>query len=347
MALETLLSAETRGEYLERVGHSLSVVPERVRKDALDYVETMLSRDLPPLFDAAHLAQACGLDRQLLGTIRHRPDRFYNQFVIRKRNGGSRELAAPTPPLRAIQDWLNLFVVSQLPVHHAAHGFRRGRSILTNAEPHVGSRYVFKLDIKDFFGSVSRRQVFRAMRRLGYRREIADLLTTLLTLSDKLPQGAPTSPAVANNAAYGLDVRIAGYTGRRDIAYTRYADDITLSGVQVADSRVRRTVEKIMRDEGFAPNEAKRRYVRSDERQLVTGIVVNDKVDWPRDRRRWLRQQIHYLSRFGVESHLRARGITRARYREFIYGHVYALNMVRPDEARSYLELLDQVDWTN
>jgi retron-type reverse transcriptase len=204
---------------------------------------------------------------------------------------------------------------------------------------------ILKLDIKNFFGSVKRKAIFRSFRRLGYSREVSDLLTSVVSLNGSLPQGAPTSPALANYAAFRLDVRISAYAAKRGISYTRYADDLTLSGALVGDRRVRRTVEKIMRDEGFSPNESKRRYVQRHERQAVTGVVVNDRLNWPRERRRWLRQEIHYLQRFGVESHLAKRLSTRSAYKEYIYGHVFALNMVRPDEAGAHLAVLDSLDW--
>lgn len=346
MALDTLLPAATRQSYLGRIEHDLREIPELARRDALQYAEVLLDRGLPVLFDLGHLAYVAGVDPQVVGSIRHGPQPYYTKFLIRKRNGGSREISAPTPQLRALQDWLYLNVASHLRVHDAAHGFVPGRSIVTNAALHVGQPVLLKLDIKDFFGSVGRSPVFRAFRRLGYRREMADLMTSLVTLDGSLPQGAPTSPALANNAAYGLDVRIAAFAAPRGLAYSRYADDLTLSGAGVADRSVRRTVEKIMRDEGFLPNESKRRFVRPSERQRVTGVVVNHGLGWPRERRRWLRQEIHYLQRFGVASHLERRGSMRAGYRDFIYGHVYALNMLHPDEAGAYLAVLDGLEWT-
>ncbi|HEU5106329.1 MAG TPA: reverse transcriptase family protein [Solirubrobacterales bacterium] len=345
MALDTQLPSSTRDSYLRRIEQDLNEIPEFARLDALRYAIGLLDRGLPVLFDLGHLAFVSGVDPQIVGSIRQQPNSFYRRFLIRKRNGGSRVISAPTPQLRALQDWLHINVTSHLRVHDAAHGFVPQRSIVTNAALHVGRPVLLKLDIKDFFGSVGRRPVYRAFRRLGYRREMADLMTSLVTLEGGLPQGAPTSPALANNAAYGLDVRISAFVERRGITYTRYADDLTLSGPAVGDRSVRRTVEKIMRDEGFLPNESKRRFVRPHERQRVTGVVVNQRLGWPRERRRWLRQEIHYLQRFGVASHLERRGSTRAGYRDYIYGHVYALNMLHPDEAGAYFAVLDQLDW--
>jgi RNA-directed DNA polymerase len=346
MALDTLLPSAIRADYIERVEHDLRDIPDFARRDAIEYAAGLLDRGLPVLFDQGHLAFVSGVDPQVLGSIRNQPQTFYRNFLIRKRNGGSREISAPTPQLRAVQDWMHINITPHLRVHAAAHGFVTGRSIVTNASLHCEQPILLKLDIKNFFGSVGRSPVYRAFRRLGYRREMADLMTSVVTLGGSLPQGAPTSPALANNAAYGLDVRISAFAERRGIIYSRYADDLTLSGAGVADRSVRRTVERIMRDEGFLPNEAKRRFVRPNERQSVTGIVVNSGLAWPRQRRRWLRQELHYLEQFGVASHLTKKGSMRAGYRDFIYGHVYALNMLHPDEAATYLAVLDRLDWT-
>src|SRR5207248_3235965 len=158
------------------------------------------------------------------------------------------------------------------------------------------------------------------------------------TLDGVLPQGAPTSPDLSNHAARRLDLRLAGLARRRKLTYTRYADDLTFSGV--VTPRVQRAIEHIVRDSGFSPNESKLRYLQSHQRQSVTGVVVNEKVNVPRERRRWLRQEVHYLSRFGDADHLRARGVDNSGYREYIYGHVYALHAVRPDEAAELLSTL-------
>lgn len=345
MLFRTRDLTEAERVYLNSVEEALRDLPPAVRLVARGYAERLCRHDMPVLFDQAHLARVTGLTPQVVGVIRQYPDRFYSEFRIAKRDGGSRLLRAPTPALRSIQEWVYTHIVARLEAHDACHGFVPGRSIVTNARPHVGAEQILKLDIRDFFGRVDRRPVYRVFRRLGYSREVADLLTSMATYKGSLPQGAPTSPHLANLAAYRLDLRLNRFAELNGLTYTRYADDLTVSGQSVTQRKVRRTVELIMRDEGFPPNDKKVRYLGRDRRQAVTGIVVNNKPNWPRDRRRWLRQEIHFLKKFGVDGHLSARGIDNASYKEFIYGHVYALNSVRPDEARLHLEALDKVSW--
>jgi RNA-directed DNA polymerase len=150
---------------------------------------------------------------------------------------------------------------------------------------------------------------------------------------------------LANFAAYDLDGRLEWITRRHELRYTRYADDLTFSGTRARRAPVKRQIERVIRDAGFVPNERKGRYLHPHHRQAVTGIVVNEKLNWPRARRRWIRQEVHYLELFGVDDHLQRRGVDRTRYKEFIYGHVYALNAVRPEEAQGYLRRLETIEW--
>jgi RNA-directed DNA polymerase len=313
----------------------------------VSYASRLIRRGYPVLFDVHHLAHVTGTAANILGLIQRDPSSFYSLFVVRKRGGGSREIAAPSPELKRVQQWINRFIAQRFPIHDAAHGFRRGRSIATNAALHVGAEAVLALDLRDFFGTVPKSVVYRRFREAGYSKGVADLLTRLVTLRGHLPQGAPTSPAIANSAAHRLDSRLAGFATRRSVAYSRYADDLAFSGPAaiIHGSRFKRTVEKILRDSRFPPQDEKTRYMDQSARQKIAGLIVNVVPNAPRERRRWLRQELYYLEKFGVEDHLSKRDMERPRYREFIYGHVVALFVSNPDEAAGYLRRLDALAW--
>jgi RNA-directed DNA polymerase len=332
-------------EYLARVRRSLRGAPQEIRDQAVDYASTLMERGFPVLFDRDHLAYVTETPLSVLASLAAAPRRFYSFFRIRKRGGGSRLIAAPTPSLKHVQHWVHREALSNLVLHPASHGFTRGRSIASNAEPHVGASNVLKLDLLDFFGSISRARVYRIFRRIGYSRDVANLLASLTTLGGALPQGAPTSPDLANAAAERMDRRLASYAAQHDLAYTRYADDLTFSGEFLRVRSTRFAIDFMIRDEGFRPNDRKARYLRPHQRQLVTGVVVNERLNANRQWRRALRQEVHYLKRFGVEDHTRYRGVDHARYKEHVYGQVYALNSLRPDEAQTLLDELAQVDW--
>lgn len=336
---------EEQCEYLEQVRRGLAEIPEVPRERAVEYATTIMRNGFPVLFDENHLAWVTGVPANLIGSIAEHPRHYYSSFRIPKRSGGSRLIDSPTPALMAVQDWIRAEITSRFDISPACHGFVAGRSIVTNASQHVGAPVVLKLDIVNFFGSVKRRRVYRMFRRIGYSKPVASLLAALTTFEGSLPQGAPTSPDLANAAAFRLDLRLSGFCRRRGISYTRYADDLTFSGAAVAGRKPKRTIDSIIRAEFFTPDETKARYLQPDQRQSVTGIVVNAKLNWPRDRRRWLRQEVYYLAKHGPTEHLHRRGVTAARYKEFIYGHVYALNSVRPEEAKALLHRLDEVEW--
>lgn len=333
-------------EYIARVRSRLSAAPQHVRDRAAFYATTLMENGFPVLFDVGHLAHVVGVSPQVVGYIAARPARFYSDFRIPKRTGGSRLISAPVPTLKRIQSWIHNEITSTIEVHPACHGFVRGRSIATNAAPHVRADIIMKLDITDFFGSVQREQVYRVFRRLGYSPGMADVLTDLTTLNGAVPQGAPTSPDLANAAAGEMDFRLATFCRQRTVVYSRYADDLTFSGRAVTSRKTVRTIEHIVRNCGFQPNEKKKRFMSPATRQAVTGIVVNEYVNWPRERRRRLRQDVHFLETYGVDEHLARRGIDTRGYKEHIYGSVYALNAVKPVEAQLLLRKLDDVAWS-
>ncbi len=232
---------------------------------------------------------------------------------IAKRRGGIRLLMAPRPRLRAVQTRILRELLDQLEPHPAAHGFRRGRSILSNARPHVGKKVVINCDLRDFFPSITFPRVCGLLVGLGYTVEIARALaflcTTRLPLTRRrvLPQGAPTSPALSNLIAYGLDIRLAALAKRLGFTYTRYADDLTFSGDRVLAGALLKRVRAIVADEGLALNEKKVRTQRRGSCQRVTGLVVNREVTVNRQERRRLRAILHQAGKTGLEAQNRAK----------------------------------------
>jgi RNA-directed DNA polymerase len=338
----------------ERVGYELAYL-ERVREavgggiEAEDafvaYADALIDQGLPVLFSVAHLAHVTALNIVVLERMALEPARFYKAFRIPKRKGGSRQIEAPLGLLKHVQRWVDRHVARRLPISDVAHGFVRGRSIATNAAPHRGAAFVFRVDIRGFFDAITDDHVFTIFRDAGYSTGVAHALTALTTYRGVLPQGAPTSPALANVHARTLDERVVAIASAHDLQYTRYADDLTLSGGALAERAVRREVEEAVKRSGFELNARKTRVMTRKQRQIVTGIVTNDRLNWPRERRRWLRQEVYYLERYSVEGHLAHVQRGRSRYRDYIYGHVLALNAVRPDEARPLLERLDRIEW--
>jgi retron-type reverse transcriptase len=165
----------------------------------------------------------------------------------------------------------------------------KGRSVITNAQRHVGKAFVFSVDIKDFFPSVGPQMVLAIFEALGFRGEAANLLVQATTWDGQLPQGAPTSSAIANLSMTRVDVRLEGLASKHGFDYTRYVDDLTFSGPERL-KKFRGLIQKIVEEEGFIVNPRKILTMHSGMRQVVTKIVVNTKLNLTREDRKEIRR---------------------------------------------------------
>jgi retron-type reverse transcriptase len=243
----------------------------------------------------------------------------YNRFTIPKRTGGERTISAPRRRLKRLQHWILEKILAPLPLAPQAHGFVPGRSTVSNALPHLASAIVINVDLRDFFPTVTYRRIKGLFRKLGYSEEVATVLgllcsepeivetqldgiTYYVTRSDRrLPQGAPTSPAITNALCRRLDKRIAGWAAKHAMTFTRYADDLTLSTKDPAAKvgAVLKFLRKVVVEEGFAVHPDKIRIVRRGGRQEVTGVVVNEKPGVVRAELRRFRALLYQIEKDG------------------------------------------------
>jgi hypothetical protein len=294
--------------------------------DAENAEERVAENELPVLDSPQQLAEALGLSMSQLRWLAYHRDAatriHYCRFVIPKRSGGERAIWAPLPKLKAAQHWILHNIVERLPVHGTVHGFLPGRSTLTNAAIHTNPRAVVKMDIKDFFPTVSVRRVRGVFRKAGYREQVATLLAQLCTEAPRevvqlegktyfvalgprcLPQGAPTSPGLTNTLCLRLDRRLYGLAKSLGWRYTRYADDLTFSLPATHKGKpglgkLLGSVRAIVEAEGFTLHPDKTRVARSGGRQQVTGLVVNGEYPprVPRKLRRQMRAALHNLQK--------------------------------------------------
>lgn len=278
----------------------------------------------------AWLADARGLERR----VRSSRLRNYRYRWLPRTGALPRLIEQPKARLKESQRILLREILDAIPVHDAVHGFARGRSVRSHAAAHVGARVVLRFDLEDFFASVGPGRVWATFRAAGYSRRVAHVLTALCTnvvpadewaslpepeaaliarhwrlgrrlATPHLPQGAPTSPALANLAAFGLDVRLSAYAATLGATYTRYADDLTLSGdrrLLRGAPAVRRAVIGVARDEGFRLNPAKSQLMTRAGRQTVCSVVVNERLNAPREEVDRLKAILHDAGRNGLDA---------------------------------------------
>jgi RNA-directed DNA polymerase len=247
----------------------------------------------PPARAAIH--RLLGVRRKRLAWLAfHKPD-AYAEVRIPKRGGGERVLHAPCAALKFVQRRILRRVLDPVVLHRCCHGFHPGRSIVTNARPHVGREMVVGLDLRDFFPTITFARVFGLFRSFGFGTGEAGLLARLTTWQGRLPQGSPASPAIANLVCRTLDRRLAGLAEARGAVYTRYADDLAFSGPP-AVLGILPIVRRIVAEEGFGVAEEKTRIMRRGSRQKVCGVVVNRRAALPRESRRRIRAILHRAS---------------------------------------------------
>lgn len=296
--------------------------------------------NLPVFSGSYELAPLIHINPGLLAAFNKVPYKFYRKYKITKSDGGYREIRQPRRDLKGVQAWILRNILDKLTPSVYATAFIKGKSIKDNLDPHVNNRYFICLDMEDFFPSISIRRVMRIFSLVGYSDRASSVLARLCTCKNNLPQGAVTSPALSNLIASKLDRRISGYTSKRNITYTRYADDITLSSnnpIILCQSLPR--ILKIVGSEHFKPNMDKLRVLGPRRRCSITGLVKNSseaKFGIGKKKKREIRAIMHHLV-------FRTDNDTKYKDEESIHGWLEYLNSVDGesfDQMNLYLSKL-------
>jgi RNA-directed DNA polymerase len=318
MWMKEMLDWAKYSKSFKREAHKAGYDDQYIEK-CLNYAKCLSEKGLPIIYDQEHLAALTGYNIEYLRRASNAPNLFYRRFKIPKKSRGFREISEPLPSLKEIQQWILNNILYQCTVSKFAKAFKHQCSIRDNARFHRGQRSVLSLDIKNFFSSIPTSRVFTFFNNCGYSKEVVTMLTNLCTSNNALPQGAPTSPALSNLLSMRMDKRLSKYALKRKLRYTRYADDLTFSGECDVGSIIR-IVSTVLKDDGLQLNTNKTHLMRPCSRQVVTGIIVNKKMQAPREIRRNLRQDIYYIEKYGLDSHMQATGRTRAGYINHLRG---------------------------
>lgn len=308
-------------------------IPDERIKLYMDYVNKMYKKEIPPIFELHHLTKLLGRKDSYLASVINAPESHYREFRIPKRSGKKRTIEAPYPALLECQRWINSFILREAKIHTVSHGFRAKRSILTNARHHLNKQCLLKMDLKDFFHSISERRVIAVFRRLGYPANVSFYLSRLCCSNKRLPQGAATSPTLSNIIAYKMDTRIYSLAKKLGLKYTRYADDMAISGDYLS-YKVIDYVTKIIKEEGFVPNEDKTHLLIGSRKKIVAGISVSGETPkLPRSFRRKLKQELHYVNKYGIYSHINEQRIQNPFYASTLYGKLLFWQWIEPSNT--------------
>lgn len=336
---------------------------------------------VPALHTSAAVAEWLGLTlgelawfadtRRILAHTRSLALHHYHHLWVPKRSGGWRLLEAPLARLKALQRRVLHEILDQVPPHAAATGFVKGGSALAHARCHAGAPLVLRMDLEDFFPSTRASRVFGVFTGVGYPRAVARVLAGLAThvvpdslpppplraddrpayrrqrarLRDAhLPQGAPTSPALANLCAWRLDVRLTALAESAGLRYTRYADDLAFSGSldRRAAGRLAQRVAAVALEEGYAVNHRKTRASTQAQRQVVTGIVVNAH---PNLRRRDFDRLKAVLHDAVARGPARANRDGHADFRAHLRGRLAWAESLNPARAAKLRALFERIAW--
>ncbi len=337
---------------------------------------------VPELATAKDLADFLGIEAAVMERLADwkglgrfaadEPLRNYRYRWFPKSGGGSRLLEVPKSRLRMLQRRVLHGILDLIPAHELAHGFSPGRNLLGFVKPHCGRELLLRLDLESFFSSVTSARVFGIFRSAGYPEGVARLLTAICThrtpehvlkaapdemartseerwrvlkrlAAPHLPQGAPTSPALANLAAYGMDVRLASAASSIGAVYTRYADDLAFSfdshGARRA-SRFHILAAGIALDEGFSVQFRKTRFVRQGAAQRLAGLVINEHPNVPRREFDRLKAMLHRAAKHGPAA---MSGLRQPNVRAQLVGRIGWVEQANPARGRKLRALFERI----
>lgn len=310
-------------------------------KRCLDYAKPLLDNNVPVIYNTSNFSSLVGYKKAYIKKAVYYTNSFYSEYEIKKKNGKTRKISEPLPSLKEIQIWILQNILQELKVSAYAKAYRKKVGIIENLKFHHSQSKVFTLDLQDFFPSIKTNSVEQIFHSLGYSVLISNLLAKLCTKNNCLPQGAPTSPYLSNLFFLPADNLISDYCKKHSIRYTRYADDLSFSG-EFNEDDLLKFVYGIVANLGLTINPDKTRLMKPNERQTVTGIVVNKKPQVVFHKRNKIRQELYYIKKFGIINHMEHRGIKQRSYLEHLLGKINFIIQINPNDAefKEYKEYL-------
>lgn len=357
-------------EYLEKakeLGHSTEFIT-----DTEIYINRLVTKNLPVVFSLPHLCLLAQVSiantNEICTSSRYE---YYKRFKLMKKSGGFRVIQTPQNELKFLQNWILKNILENIPSHASCKGFDKRTSIKRNAEVHLKSECLLKIDLLRFFDSINEKRIYGLFKSLGYQKNLCVYLAKICTIEqsdtfysafkkneeklknyllDKneglLPQGSPTSPKLTNLVLRSLDKRLTALSTKNEIKYSRYADDLTFSGNKETLLRLKKVIYKIIFDENLFVNFGKTKLISRGNSYLVTGLSVqNSKVQVIRKKKKEIEHHLHHCLKNGVIAHLRKSKINNRNFKDWLYGHICFIYSIEKDVGEGFFEKFNKIQW--
>lgn len=348
------------------------------------YAQNLIDNDVPVIFSLKHLSIIVGVSNDMLvETIgRRREAANYRMFSIRKRSGGIRHIHVVFPELYKVQKFIHEEILSHVPRHRSSFAFCKNTNIYKCAALHCGARWIFQFDLKDFFYSITEANVYNVFIELGYSKllsfEMSRLCTTqhvpknihlcILRRRKKnlrlaypskrefyklgvLPQGAPSSPMLSNMSAKVLDSRLEGVAKELGFIYTRYADDICFSALELPEKigvgKIKYMILEAIKKSGFKENQNKIKIAGPGSKKMVLGLLVDgDRPKLSKETRNRVERLVYAVVKFGPFETAKHEGFDSVfGFQNHFWGLMANVKNIDCDLWKKYQFRLNEAKW--
>jgi RNA-directed DNA polymerase len=345
---------------------------EGFNQDIKQYSDALTVKDLPVIYSLPHLCLIAGVDieRIIKITQSNRID-SYKRFKLKKKRGGFRVIQTPNDELKYLQRWILKNILEKVPSHDSCKGFDKDTSIKQNADTHLKSEALLKLDLLRFYDSINERRIYGIFKGLGYHPNLAVSLAKLCTITPNemfissfrkkenelkeyilsknegiLAQGSPTSPKLSNLITINLDKRLTGLANKNGLKYSRYADDLTFSGNFKQLQKIKKVIYRVIKEEALFANHSKTKFVKLGGKFLVTGLnVQNDNSTVPRKKKKEIEHHLFHCKDNGVENHLKTAEINNRNFKDWLYGNICFVFSIEEKKGIEYFKAFEEIQW--
>lgn len=341
-------------------------------KETSEYFESLSNKELPVVFSLPHLCLTSTVSiRHTISICESNRRDFYKRFKIKKKRGGYRVIQTPSNELKFLQKWILNNILEKIPSHNSCKGFDKDTSIKKNAECHLNTDCVLKIDLLRFFDSINERRVYGIFKSLGYIENLCVSMAKLCTIEHKesfynsfksneqklkdylidkdegvLPQGAPSSPKLANLVLRRLDLRLTKLCNKRKINYSRYADDLTFSGNEIDLRNIKKIIYRIIHSENLFVNFGKTKFLKRGSSFFVTGLSVhNNEVQVIKRKKKEIEHHLYHCLNNGVMGHLIKAKITNRNFKDWLFGNICFVYSIEPIIGQEFFDKFNRVEW--